>query len=185
MSRPVSFSDRDLEYLRRYASRQTIREIAAHLGKHPKTVRAIARRLGLVAPPEIRNTPQVRIANTDAEREERIQRAYENLRARCKAAGLPMRFGHTTDQKLAAAKEAAEAYRRELDWRPESRYAAADLGHEEWFTPRRPRSPTRTRPGTAARIAVYVRRMESGEDFFEDGDLTLWDPVDDLSSDSP
>ena len=153
------FTDDEIAYIRQHLGKVPMTQIARALERHPTSIQYVARRLGLLPPRAPREPGETRFGG---ERGERLDRTRAELVRICDRVGI------TTDGR--STETLAWMLIGISAWRPPTAHVAADLGHEEWFSARPASKPTRTKPGTPARVAIYAARVEAGEDIWHPGD---------------
>lgn len=90
-----------------------------------------------------------------------MQDAIRELRVTCEKAGI--------GENLTLHDMAEEAIRLAI-WQPANVHVAANLGDDGLLRPKKPKKATCTRPGSAARVAVYAARIEAGEELWDSRD---------------
>lgn len=152
------FSEDEIAYIQRHLGSMPLAQIAKAIARHPSSIDYIARKLGLLRPREIKK----RDGPKKDQRRDQLGKTLVTL----------VRVAHLAG--IATDGRSAETLARMLigisAWRPPNIHIAADLGHDEWFSPRPASRPTRTKPGSKARVAAYAARVEAGEDIWHPGD---------------
>lgn len=122
------------------------------------------RKLGLLPPvarhPRKRGYVEPRY---DAEREARQAATLAELHRLCRLAHLTVA---KADPPIVLARRLMAA----TAWRPPNIIVACDLNLDDEFTPQPASTPTSTQPGTPERVAVYMARVEAGEEIWHPGD---------------
>lgn len=152
------FSEDEIAYIRKHLGTMPVTHIAEALLRHPSSIDYISRKLGLMPP----KAPRKRDEAKERERQERLEQLRQSLIRICRLAGIPTEG--ISSETLASTLIGISA------WQPPNIHVAAELGHDEWFTPRPASRPTRTKPGSKARVAAYAARVETGEDIWHPGD---------------
>lgn len=157
-------TDADVACIRRHIGSMPITHIARLLGRDPTVISYTARKLGLLPPvarqPRKRGYVEPRY---DAERETRQAATLAELHRLCRLAHIPVT---RLDSPIVLARRLMAA----TAWRPLNIIVACDLNLDDEFTPRPAVTPTNTQPGTPERVAVYMARVERGEEIWHPGD---------------